>query len=861
MQPAELPQPSRVLSLNGQPPSSLGEAPRSGGLRPESALNPTLRRLLEHCGFERSFVRAEGAWLTDERGRRFLDFYAQYGAAALGHNSHAATEALLEALHQREPALVQPYRAPHADALADALARATGQSFCVFTSTGAETVEAALKLARSRTGRPLIVAAHGAYHGKTLGALAATGQPQYQDGFGPLAPGFLHVRFGDADELERLLVLRANEIAAVLLEPIQGERGVIVPPPGYLPKVRALCTAHGVPLIFDEIQTGLGRTGALLYSEIEGVRPDALLLSKALGGGLFPLGALLVDRSLWDERFALRHSSTFANHNLACRVGLAVLRELTERGLIAEAARKGAILQARLRELAARHPGVVAEVRGRGLLAALELRPPPDGSGFFLSYFRYQGLYAYAAAQALAERHGVLVLPSLGSGEVLRLAPPLTITEAEIDQALDGLDSICALLGRADAASLARLLGATASRHALPAALGAERPRITLPLPSAPAASATKAPARYAFLVHYTDLRDVRATDPSFERLSDEELRAYVGWAARLPAGAVLRGPALRSRIGADVEGWILALPMLPAQMPRIGRRRVRAEIERAVDLAAGLGATIVGLGGFTTPYSGRGLDVSGRGPGVTTGNALTAVMAIRALRAALTRSSASSGAAPILPIVPILRARSLADSTIGIVGARGSVGALCARLLARERPARIWLLGHAGSDLQRLRELADEISWGPGTVEVDNALDPLARCSVVLSATGAGRPILDGVTLASGTLICDVARPFDAPPALRARRDVLVLDGGLVALPDAKIRFGAGNLQGLPDGVQLACLSETVLLALDGERGDFSIGDDIPIAAADRIAMLADRHGFELAPISLQARAPGAVA
>lgn len=859
MQPADgsLPvQPLRGLSLNGGPLALPVEAaPGDGGSCPERALNPTLRRLLDHCGFGRRFVRAEGAWLTDDRGRRFLDFYAQYGAAALGHNSPAATDALLQALREREPALVQPYRAPYAEALADELARATGQSACVFTSTGAETVEAALKLARSRTGRPLIVAAHGAYHGKTLGALAATGQPQYQDGFGPLAPGFLHVRFGDADEIERLLGQRAAEIAAVLLEPIQGERGVIVPPPGYLSKVRALCTAHGVPLILDEIQTGLGRTGALLCSEHEGVRPDALLLSKALGGGLFPLGALLVDRSLWDERFALRHSSTFANHNLACRVGLAVLRELTDGGLIAEAARKGAILQARLRDLAAQHPGVVAEVRGKGLLAALELKPPPDGSGFFLSYFRYQGLYAYAAAQALAERHGVLVLPSLGSGEVLRLSPPLTISEAEIDQALDALDSICTLLARADAASLARLLGATASRHALPAALTADRPRITLPLPSAPAASAVKAPSRWAFLVHYTDLHDVRATDPSFEHLSDEELRAYVGWAARLPAGAVLRGPALRSKIGADAEGWILALPMLPEQMPRIGRRRVRAEIERAVDLAAGLGATIVGLGGFTTPYSGRGLDVSGRGPGVTTGNSLTAVMAVRALREALQRSAASPG------VGPILRARSLADSTIGVVGARGSVGALCARLLARERPARIWLLGHAGSDRQRLRELADEISWGPGTVEVDNVLDPLARCSVVLSATGAARPILDGVNLASGTLICDVARPFDAPPALRSRRDVLVLDGGLVALPDAKIRFGAGNLQGLPDGVQLACLSETILLALDGERGDFSIGDDIPIAAADRIAVLAERHGFELAPISLQARAPGAVA
>lgn len=803
----------------------------------EVALNPTLRRLLDHCGFGRSFVRAEGSWLTDDKGRRFLDCFAQYGAAALGHNPQSACAELLQALSEREPALVQPYRAPHAEALARELAEATGLHCCLFTSTGAETVEAALKLVRARTGRPLIVAAQGAYHGKTLGALAATGQPQYQEGFGPLAPGFVHVPFGDGDVLAALLAERAPEIAAVLLEPVQGERGVIVPPQGYLARVRCLCTEHGVPLILDEIQTGLGRTGALLCAQHEGVRPDAVLLSKALGGGLFPLGALLVDQALWDDRFALRHSSTFANHNLACRVGRAVLREL-HGGLMAAVARKGALLGERLQALQARHPGLITQVRRCGLLAAIELRPPPEDSGFFLSYFRHQGLYAYAAAQALAEHHGVLVLPSLGSGEVLRIAPPLIITDDEIEQAAAGLEAVCAMLERADAVPLVRALGATAPTHE-PASALSTAPRIVLPTP---ARTESDGRSRYAFLIHYTDLGDVRTTDPALARLRDDELRAYVGWAARLPAGVVLRGPRLRSRTGDLAEGFILALPLLPAQMLRLGRRRVRAEIQRAVDLAAGLGATIVGLGGFTTPYSERGLAVRGRGPGITTGNALTAVMAVRAIAAAL-RCTATGA--------PVLRARSLAEATVAVVGARGSVGTLCARLLARERPARLWLLGHGGSDPQRLRALADELSWGPGTVEVETHLGPLSGCSVVLSATGAARPLIDGqsVGIQPGTLLCDVARPFDVAPVLRARRDLVVLDGGLVALPDPAVRFGAGNLQGLPDGVQLACLSETVLLALAAHHGDFSVGDDIPLAQADHIAALADQHGFALAP------------
>jgi acetylornithine/succinyldiaminopimelate/putrescine aminotransferase/predicted amino acid dehydrogenase len=808
-------------------------------------LNPTLRRLLDHCGFDRTFVRGEGSWLTDAHGRRFLDFYAQYGAAVLGHNPSLLTGVLVQALQAHEPALVQPYRAPHAEALAQALVAATGLHRCIFTSTGAETVEAALKLVRSRSSRPLVVAAHGAYHGKTLGALAATGQPQYQEGFGPLPPGFVHVRFGDADELAALLSEHAPQIAGVLLEPVQGERGVIVPPPGYLRRVRELCTQHGVALILDEIQTGLGRTGALLCATHEGVRPDVLLLSKALGGGLFPLGALLVDQALWDDRFALRHSSTFANHNLACRVGRAVLEELTRGGLLDEVARKGRLLGALLDELAARRADVVVAVRRAGLLAAIELRPPGEGCGLLLSYLKHQGLYAYAAAQLLAERHGVLVLPTLGGGEILRLAPPLSVSECEIRAALSGLDDVLATLERRDAAAVARALGATQPRHAEPSA----RPsRLTLPPPP----RIRDGRSRYAFLVHYTDLRDVITTDPALARLGPDELKSFVGWAAHLPPGVVLHGPRLRSLFGAEVDGYILALSLLPEQMLRCGRRRVRAAIEQAVDLAARLGASIVGLGGFTTPYSSRGLDVRGRGPGITTGNALTAVMAVQALQKALQQSD--------LPRVP-LRARALSEATVAIVGARGSVGALCARLLARERPARLWPIGHAGSDQQRLRALADEISWGAGTVEVETNLGPLSRCSVVVSASGAGRPVLDGAVLAPGTLIADMARPFDASPALRARRDLLVLDGGLVALPDPSLRFGTGNLQGLPDGVQLACLSETLLLALAGHRGDFSIGDDITIEQADHIAALAAQHGFELASLSLAGSPAGPAA
>ena len=266
----------------------------------DRTLNPTLGRLLGLLGMDRTWARGEGVWLTDVHGRRFLDCYAQYGAVALGHNAPCVTHAAQAAIAAGEPAMVQPYRAPHAEALANMLTRlAPGNlSRCVFTTSGAEAVEAAIKLVRARTGRPIILSATGSFHGKTLGALAATGQTHHAEGFGPLPPGFEHVPFGDDEALAARLARDGDRIAAFFIEPVQGERGVHLPPAGYLRVARELCSRYGVALVVDEIQTGLGRTGRLFACEHDGVAPDVLLVAKALGGGLFPLGACLASASL-----------------------------------------------------------------------------------------------------------------------------------------------------------------------------------------------------------------------------------------------------------------------------------------------------------------------------------------------------------------------------------------------------------------------------------------------------------------------------------------------------------------------------------------------------------------------------------
>ena len=260
--------------------------------------------MLAALGSDRTFVRGAGTRLFDHAGREYLDCWAQYGVLALGHNPPAVVAAVRDALAAGAPAFLQPYRAPHAEALAEELVRRAppGIARCVFTNSGAETVEAAIKLTRVATGRTGVLSTEGGYHGSTYAAMAASGQPDYRNGFGPLPAGFDTVPYGDADALDARLARDGADIAAFIVEPIQGRRGAHAPPPGYLARARAACTRHGVALVADEIQTGLGRTGTLFACEREAIAPDVLLVAKALGGGLFPLGACLTSELAVERR-------------------------------------------------------------------------------------------------------------------------------------------------------------------------------------------------------------------------------------------------------------------------------------------------------------------------------------------------------------------------------------------------------------------------------------------------------------------------------------------------------------------------------------------------------------------------------
>src|SRR6185503_18422415 len=281
-------------------------------------INPVLGRLLSQLEMNKAFVRGEGCYLYDQDGRAYLDFLAQYGALPFGFNHPRIWQAIEQVRERLEPSFVQPSFLNAAGELAEKLIEIAprGMRYVAFANSGTEAIEAAIKLCKSANGRDRVLAARNGFHGKTLAALSATNNEKYQKGFGAPVHGYDYVSFGDSEELER--VLSARTYSAFIVEPIQGEGGIIEAPPGYLGRAREICRATGTLMVLDEIQTGLGRTGMMFGCDSEEVTPDVITLGKALGGGIIPIAACLCTAEVYKDDFALKHTSNFAGNTLAC---------------------------------------------------------------------------------------------------------------------------------------------------------------------------------------------------------------------------------------------------------------------------------------------------------------------------------------------------------------------------------------------------------------------------------------------------------------------------------------------------------------------------------------------------------------
>jgi ornithine--oxo-acid transaminase len=407
-------------------------------------INPQFSRVLKKIGFDREWTRAEGAYLWDAKGDKYLDMLGGFGMFNVGRNNPRVRAALIEALELDLPGSVQLGASPLPPLLAEELIRRTPPRLerVLFTSSGTEAVEAALKLGRAATGRARVISAEHGFHGLTLGALSANGNPEFTERFGPLLPGFSQVPFGDLEALER--ELRQEDVALFLVEPVQG-KGVNLPPPGYLEGAQELCRTFGTLFCVDEVQTGFGRTGKLFAFEHWSVEPDLVPVAKSLSGGYVPVGALLMSKAVHETVFdslehSVSHGSTFAPNELGMAAGLATLRELDEQDLVARAARLGGRLLELTKPLVERYD-VVRDVRGIGLLWAIEFAEPDGGRRSYRLLDRVQpGLFAQVIVVPLFREHRILSQVAGHGIAVIKGIPPLTLTETDLDWLAGALD-------------------------------------------------------------------------------------------------------------------------------------------------------------------------------------------------------------------------------------------------------------------------------------------------------------------------------------------------------------------------------------------------------------------------------------
>lgn len=387
-------------------------------------VNPPLARVMKLSGSPVE-VRAQGCTIWDHNGKAYLDFAGGYGVFTLGHshpNVIEAVKAQMELMSLSGKTMFNVMLGRASKRLAQLAPGDLQISF--FANSGTEAVEGAIKLARAATKRRKIVATHNAYHGKTIGALSASGREYFKAAFTPLLADVAHLDYGVTGGLEDLLA----DAAAFIVEPVQGEGGVNVPPAGYLRAVREICDRTGALFIADEVQTGLGRCGMLFGCNRDDVVPDVMTLAKGLSGGIIPVAAYIARPSVWNAAYAkdpVRHTSTFGGNELACAAALAAMDVLVDGDLVENARARGEQLLSGAQALARRYPTVVKEARGLGLLVGIELTS--EGYGGWI-------------IPEMVKR-GVTAAWTLNMQRVIRLEPPLVVTQAEVDRALDALEA------------------------------------------------------------------------------------------------------------------------------------------------------------------------------------------------------------------------------------------------------------------------------------------------------------------------------------------------------------------------------------------------------------------------------------
>ncbi len=417
----------------------------------ERYINQTLVAVQRTIGFDKVYANAQGAYLFDLDGNAYLDFLSGYSVYNIGRNHPAVKKAIRDVLEMDLPNMVQMDCSLLSGLLAEALVKRLPEHLnaVFFCNSGAESLEGAIKFARAATGRGGLLSLEGAFHGLSMGALSMMGNPHFQEGFGPYLADAERVKLGDLPALEKALATK--QFAALVIEPVQG-KSVKSPDDDFFQKAQELCRRHGTLLVCDEVQTGFGRTGRWFGFQHWNLEPDIITLAKSLSGGYVPCAAIVMRRAIYQKTFSrldrcVVHSSTFGRNNLAMACGLATLQVIEDENLVENAARMGALLVEKLNALKSKH-SLIKEVRGRGLILAIEFHEPSELTpklGWKFLHKVEQELFSQMIVTTLLSRHRILTQVAAHGMDVVKILPPLVIGEKEVDTFVTALDSVLQL--------------------------------------------------------------------------------------------------------------------------------------------------------------------------------------------------------------------------------------------------------------------------------------------------------------------------------------------------------------------------------------------------------------------------------
>jgi acetylornithine/succinyldiaminopimelate/putrescine aminotransferase/predicted amino acid dehydrogenase len=849
---------------------------------------PGLQRLLSLLKLDVEYVRARGEYLfyrRDGEETPVIDMLGGYGSTILGHNPAELKAVMKEGLAEDAPvhaqASVRRYSALLARKLNEVIRReapspSRARYVVHLANTGTEATEAAVKhalmewhdkrdrvvyalhrlrsqhsanagvleatVARIRGLQPRLLAIHGSFHGKTAGALAVTSNPDYSAMYprqavdthfiardvdpGQVAGGFV----ADAVALPPGipgLPPAFSPVVGAIVELIQGEGGVHPLPAELVRAIAAGCETYHAPLIADEIQTGMYRTGRLLASHAYGIEPDYLMLGKSLGGGLVKIAALLVRAERYQEDFGLLHTSTFAEDDLSSRVALRTLELLdADTGIGMRAERFECQVREGLARIERAFPGVVADVRGKGFLMGVELAPGIAGrSALVTDYLGETGLTTYAYAGYLLHRHGVRVAPTLNAHRTMRLEPCAWISEPSVRRVLEALHDLASKIhgGRL---------------HAITAHLWAGTPDFESPIVSKPRPRAPRVRAgtrKVTFLSHLISMDEGAGLDPMMAAIGSDDRQRLFDHLWPMAPPIVFHEQEIEGahgeRVLLELRGFGAATPAFEDSLRR-GDRVALDRVTRGVLDAARSGSTHVGLGQYTSIVTDNGLLVGNRGIHVTTGNSLTIGLSYQALERLLAE-----------------RGQRLEDLRVGLVGVAGNICNVYAQLVAGEA-AGVTLIHREPLEKSprfqaAVRAVLDHSGISPDRIRPSCSVDDLRECDVVILGTNTSQQMIRPEHLKRNALVVDISVPSNIHPSVfTGRPDVECFQGGYAHLPRGQ-RI-TSPIVPAPEGEVFACMTETIVVGLLAYDGHFSYGALNKARVLESLAM-ARQVGVEL--------------